>query len=268
MWLYAGGAGGDDAADGCTVHARQVDGTGRGKGDLVKGKKAVDGDVAATLGPSTGFAAGLTDCGGPRVALPSASATRSRLFPEVFVDCSYVGRRPTPRHRAITRAMKESAFALNFLETGGIGLSESCEKVACSILSTDLASPALPRLHSVISDFRPPSITESGGAALRRLLASRAVGCYALTSDDPAPQSLTVFQSSRVARSQDPSTASKLVSLLSSSARSYLSTYKQRTLGTVSVVADMEAWLGAASRYVDPVFQHCRRHYVGFSQVC
>ena len=54
-----------------------------------------------------------------------------------------------------------------------------------SILSTGLASPALHRLHPVISDFRPESVPESGEAALRRLLESRAIGCYSLTSDDP-----------------------------------------------------------------------------------
>ena len=58
----------------------------------------------------------------------------------------------------------------------------------CGVLHivTDLAPPALHRFHSVISDFRPPSVTESGEAALRRLLGSRAVGGYSLTSDDPA----------------------------------------------------------------------------------
>ena len=65
-----------------------------------------------------------------------------------------------------------------------------------SILSIDLASPALRRHHSVISDFKPPSVVESGEPALRRLSASRAVGGYALTSDNPAPGSLSVFQSS------------------------------------------------------------------------
>ena len=39
----------------------------------------------------------------------------------------------------------------------------------------------LHRLHSVISDLRPPSVTESGEAALRKLLASRAIGGYSLT---------------------------------------------------------------------------------------
>ena len=50
--------------------------------------------------------------------------------------------------------------------------------MGCSILSTDLASLALRRLLSVISDCRQPSVTESGEAVLRRLLASRAVGGY------------------------------------------------------------------------------------------
>ena len=97
-----------------------------------------------------------------------------------------------------------------------------CEKVAYSILSTDPASPALHSLHSVIFDFTPPSVTESGEAAVWRLRASCAIGGYSLTSDDPAPGSPTVFQSSRVARPQDASTSPYFVSLLSSSARSYL----------------------------------------------
>ena len=36
------------------------------------------------------------------------------------------------------------------------------------------------------------------------------------------------------------------------------------SLLTVSEVADMETWLGPAGRYVDRVFQHSRRPYVGF----
>ena len=133
--------------------------------------------LAATLGPSGGVAAGLVVSGGLGVALPCASAKRSSLLPEVFFDdCSYVGCTRSPRERAIIRELNETVFALNFLETCGIDCSESCEKVEYSILSTDLASPALRRLHSVISDFRPPSVAESGEAALRRLLASRAIG--------------------------------------------------------------------------------------------
>ena len=87
----------------------------------------------------------------------------------------------------------ESVFALNFLETGGVGLSESCEKVEYSMLSIDLASPVRHRLHPVIFDFRPPSVSESGEEALRRLLGSRAIGGYLFTSDDPAPRPLIVF---------------------------------------------------------------------------
>ena len=32
----------------------------------------------------------------------------------------------------------------------------------------------------------------------------------------------------------------------------------------VSEVGDMETRLGPAGRYVDPVFQHSQRHFVGF----
>ena len=84
-----------------------------------------------------------------------------------------------------------------------------------AILSTDLVPPALRRLHSVISEFRPPSGTENGEAALWRLLACRAVGGYSLTSVDAALGSLTVFQSLRVARPQDASKAFYLGSPLS-----------------------------------------------------
>ena len=127
-----------------------------------------------------------------------------------------------PRDLVILSEMKESFFALHFLETGHIGPSVSSEKVAYFILSTGLASPVPHRLHSVISDIRPPNVTESGEAALRRRLASRAIGGYSLTSDAPTQTSLTVFRSSRVARAQVDSKAPNLESLLRSSARSYL----------------------------------------------
>ena len=113
------------------------------------------------------------------------------------------------------------------------------------------------------SDFRLPSVTESREAALRRLLASRAIGGHSLTSGDPAPGSLTVFQSSRVARLQDASKGPDLVSLLSSLARSYLDAYMQSKLRPDSKVADMEARLGPVVRRYS-VFQHSRRHNVGF----
>ena len=86
-----------------------------------------------------------------------------------------------------------------------------------------------------------------------------------MTSDDPASGSRTVFQSSRLARPQDASKASDLLSLMSSSARLYLDTHKQCVLRSVSDVAHMEKsrWV-PVGRYVDPVFKHSRRHNVGF----
>ena len=88
-------------------------------------------------------------------------------FLEVFDDCSSVSRRLSPRVRAIIREVNETVLVLNFLETVGIVGSESCGRVGYSILSTDLASPALGRLYTVISGFRPPRSTESGAEALR-----------------------------------------------------------------------------------------------------
>ena len=85
--------------------------------------------LVATLDSSGGVPAGLMVSGGPGVALPCASVTRSRLLPDVSDDCLYAGRRLSPRDRAIMRDMNESAFALNFLETGGVDISESCMKV-------------------------------------------------------------------------------------------------------------------------------------------
>ena len=115
-------------------------------------------------------------------------------------------------------------------------------------------------LHFTVSTlFSTPSVTESGEAALRRLLASRAIGGHSRTSDDPAPESLSASQSSRVARPQDASNVPNLVSLLSSWARSYLGTCGQRMLRPVSEVADIE------SRLVVTLVQFSRRrHNVGF----
>ena len=50
-----------------------------------------------------------------------------------FDDWSYVGCRLSPRDRAIIREVNETAFSVNFLETGGIGCSESCDKVVCHL---------------------------------------------------------------------------------------------------------------------------------------
>ena len=84
VWWYAGGAGGDDAADWDKVRAPTVDGTGRVKADKsrARGRKR-----------ERRPAAGLTDSGGLGVELPCASAKRSRLLPDFFDDWSYVGRR-------------------------------------------------------------------------------------------------------------------------------------------------------------------------------
>ena len=131
--------------------------------------------LAATLGPSAALPVGF---GGSGVALPCASAKLSRNFPGVCDGCSSVSGGLSLRERAIIREVNETVFALNFFETGGIVGSESREKVGYSTLSIHLASLALHRLHSVISDFRPSSVTESVEAALRRLLSSRAIGGY------------------------------------------------------------------------------------------
>ena len=69
-----------------------------------------------------------------------------------------------------------------------------------------------------------------------------------MTSVDATPGSLTVFQSSRLARPQDASKAPNLV-IAEQLARSHF---------------DVQTWLELANRYVDPVFQHSWRHYVGF----
>ena len=47
---------------------------------------------AAALGSSGGVLAGFSVSGSLGVALPCASAKRSRLFPEVFDECLSVGR--------------------------------------------------------------------------------------------------------------------------------------------------------------------------------
>ena len=116
----------------------------------------------------------------------------------------------------------------------------------------------------MVSDFRPPSGTESGEAALRTLLAGRSTAGYSLTSDDPAPGSLTVFQSSRVARPQDASKAHDFVSLLSSSARSYPDEYMQRMFRPDSEFADMQTQPRPTDRYINQILQHNRHHNVGF----
>ena len=55
---------------------------------------------------------------------------------------------------------------------------------------------------------------------------------------------------------QDASRGPNLVSLLSSSGRSYLDAFMQRMLRLDSEVADIKARPGPVNRHVDPVFQH------------
>ena len=118
--------------------------------------------VAATLGPSGGVAAGRMISEGLGLALPCPSAKRSRLLPEVFDDCSYVGRRLYLRERAVIREVNETVFANISRRREVLVVVSHVKKVEYSILSTDLASSALRRLHSVISDVRPPSGTLFG----------------------------------------------------------------------------------------------------------
>ena len=84
--------------------------------------------LAATLGLYSDVAASLVGSGEFGVALPCASAERSRVLPEVFDDSSSVCRRLSPRESATIGEVKKTVLALNFLETGGIIGSESCEK--------------------------------------------------------------------------------------------------------------------------------------------
>ena len=111
VWWNASGAGGDEAGAGGKVQAPRTDCAGRGEAD-------------EGLGRGRGEEGGRRVAGGLGVALPCPSAKRSRLVPQVFDDRSYAG----------------SLFVI------GRSSSESCEKLANSILSTGLASPALHRL--------------------------------------------------------------------------------------------------------------------------
>ena len=102
-------AGGDTAVARGKVQAPGADGVGLGKAqglrqlpwkrkegrwrEASRHRQKMTSLLAATLGPSGGVAAGLVGSGGLGVALPCASAKRSRLLPEVFDDCSCVGRR-------------------------------------------------------------------------------------------------------------------------------------------------------------------------------
>ena len=139
VWWSACGAGGDGAGAGGKVQAPGTDGAGRGKADKGRGRSRGKArrPVAGLSRPrqngvSLGRNAGSLgmESGGHSVALPCASAKRSCLLPEVFDDYSYAGCKLSPRDRAIIRELSDTVFCFkNFLETGGTGRSESCEKV-------------------------------------------------------------------------------------------------------------------------------------------
>ena len=120
---------------GANVHARGVDGIGRGKADKGRARGLPSAEAWSrrqqndeSTGPNAGFsggvAVGLRNSGGIDVALFCASAKRSQLLPEVFDDCSLVRRWLSPRDRAIIRELNECVFADNFVETDGISCSE------------------------------------------------------------------------------------------------------------------------------------------------
>ena len=102
-------------------------------------------------------------------------------------------------------------------------------------------------------------------AALQRLLASRPVGGYSLSTCDPAPGSLTAYQSVIVScstRLDCAASASLLVGLVSNSVRGYLDAYQQSILRPSNDVEEV-ANLGPTGLCVDPVFQQSRRQCVG-----
>ena len=84
--------------------------------------------LAAALGTSGDVAAGVLYSTGLGVALPYASARRSRFHSEILDDWSCGGRRLSFRDRATIMEMNESFFALNFLETGGIVILSHAKK--------------------------------------------------------------------------------------------------------------------------------------------
>ena len=107
----------------------------------------------------------------------------------------------------------------------------------CAILCVTSGPPTLHCVHVAILDLKQPS-----GSRIWR---------GTMTSDDPAPTSPSVFQSSRAALQQDATKSPELVPRLSRSARSH-------------EVAGVDTRLEPAGRNFDPILQHCTRHFVGF----
>ena len=136
LWWYAG----DSAVARSEVQAPVAVGAGRGRAARVRGRGRGKGKKAR--GP-------WCRCQQSDVSVGLVSLWRHwRVCQtiEVFDDCSCVSVAGSLLViGAIIREVNETVFALNFLETGCV-----CEKVVYSILSADLASPALHRLQSVI----------------------------------------------------------------------------------------------------------------------
>ena len=145
--------------------------------------------MPASLGPSGGVAAGLLGSGGFGVTQPCA-----------LVACSLLV-------TGQSSEMNDSVFAVTSLETGGIGNSESSETVGYSILPNNMASPTLYRLHFVISDFNHQVLMIPARQLFGDYSRVGPLEVFRLMSDEPAPASLTVFESSRVSRSQGASQA-------------------------------------------------------------
>ena len=74
-----------------------------------------DVSIGRNAGRSDGVVAGLKGSGGLGVALPCASAKRSRLLPGVFDDCSHVAGRVSLLGRAIIREVNETVVCSKFL---------------------------------------------------------------------------------------------------------------------------------------------------------
>ena len=91
----------------------QPPGAGKAGRGMVGSSRSRHKDVSTGRGAVAVF-------GGLGVALPCALAKRSRLFREVFDDCSTLSRRLSLREKAIIREMSGTIFAHKFLQTGGI----------------------------------------------------------------------------------------------------------------------------------------------------
>ena len=129
--------------------------------------------LLATLGHSGVVAAGLVGSGGLGVALPCASAKRSRLLPG-----SHQG---IERDRCCLEFLGDWRY-WSFWVMSKSGSTPSCPQDWHHLHFTVSTVISLTSDHQVFLSL----------AALQRLLASRVLGGYSLTSDEPALGSVTV----------------------------------------------------------------------------